>query len=89
MLDPDAIAKSIQESAPVASSDIEAGKRVLRLAEALISTGQSFTVETTLSGSTYLKMAGRAARAGFNIMAVFVGTTSVEINLQRVKARVK
>jgi predicted ABC-type ATPase len=89
VLDPDAIAKSIQETLDSNNSDIEAGKRVLCLAEELLASRQSFTVETTLSGSTYLRMAARAKEAGFNIMVVFVGTVSVEINIERVKARVE
>lgn len=89
MLDPDAITKSLQETLEASNSNIEAGKRVLRRAEELIAGRQSFTVETTLSGSTYLKMAARAKEAGFNIMVVFVGTASVEINIERVKARVE
>jgi predicted ABC-type ATPase len=59
------------------------------MAEELLAKGQTFTVETTLSGGTYLKMAARARECGFNVMIVFVGTSSVEINLERVKARVK
>lgn len=55
----------------------------------MIQSEQSFTVETTLSGSTYLKMAARARDAGFNVIAFFVGTSSVEINLERVRARVE
>lgn len=66
------------------TSDIGAGKRVLRRAEELIAARQSFTVETTLSGKTYLNMTARAKEAGFNIMVVFVGTASVEINIERV-----
>jgi predicted ABC-type ATPase len=89
ILDPDAIARSLQSTLDSNISDIEAGKQVLRLAEELIDKRQTFTVETTLSGSTYLKMAARAKDAGFNLMAVFVGTASVEINIERVKARVK
>jgi predicted ABC-type ATPase len=89
LLDPDAIAKSLQATLDSNNSNIEAGKRVLRLAEELLATKQTFTVETTLSGSTYLKMAERAKASGFNLMVVFVGTTSVEINLERVKARVR
>ena len=88
VLDPDAIAKSIQETLGPIHSDIEAGKRVLRNAEDLIVAAQSFTVETTLSGSTYLKMAVRAKKAGFNIMVIFIGTASVEINIERIKTRV-
>jgi predicted ABC-type ATPase len=89
ILDPDAIARSLQETASGNTSDIEAGKQVLRQAEELIEARQSFTVETTLSGSTYLKMAARAKDAGFNVLVFFVGTASVEINLKRVQARVK
>ncbi len=89
ILDPDAIAKSIRDTLPGPDSDIEAGKRVLRRAEELIASSQSFTVETTLSGSTYLRMAARAKDAGFLIAVIFVGTNSVEINIERVKARVQ
>lgn len=88
VLDPDAIAKSMRDTLPGAGSDIEAGKRVLRRAEELIEAGQSFTVETTLSGSTYLRMAARAKKSGFFLVVIFVGTDSVEINIERVKARV-
>lgn len=89
ILDPDAFARSIQETLTYNNSEIEAGRRVLRRAEELIAAQQSFTVETTLSGHTYLHMARRAKDAGFSIMVIFVGTTSVEINIERVKARVK
>lgn len=89
VLDPDAIARSIQDTMPSENSDLEAGRRVLLRAEELIATRQSFTVETTLSGSTYLRMAVRAKEAGFNLMVLFVGTASVEINMERVRARVK
>ena len=86
ILDPDAIAKSLQATLDTNNSDIEAGRQVLRMAEDLIARGQTFTVETTLSGATYLKMAARAKVAGFNLMVVLVGTTSVEINIDRVGA---
>jgi predicted ABC-type ATPase len=89
VLDPDAIARSIQANLNSNSSPIEAGKRVLRLAEQLITRGETFTVETTLSGGTYLKMAVRAKEAGFRLMVIFIGTESVDINLERVKARVE
>jgi predicted ABC-type ATPase len=79
VLDPDAFAKSIRDTLPDGGSDIEAGKRVLLRAEELIDKRQSFTVETTLSGSTYLRMAARAKEAGFLVAIIFVGTSSVEI----------
>ena len=79
----------MRESLTGATSGIEAGKCVLRRAEELIEAKQSFTVETNLSGSTYLRMASKARQSGFVIVVFFVGTTSVEINLERIVARVK
>lgn len=89
ILDPDAIAKSLQEMSASVTSDIEAGKQVLSQAEALMKAGQSFVVETTLSGSTYLRMVTRAKAAGFKVVAFLIGTSSVEINLERVQERVR
>lgn len=89
ILDPDAIGRSLQSTLDSDVSNIEAGRRVLRLAEDFIQRRQSFTVETTLSGSTYLRMAAAAKAAGFTLMVVFVGTESVEINIERIKGRVK
>jgi predicted ABC-type ATPase len=89
VLDPDAIARSLQSTVDSQNSDIGAGKRVLRLAEEHIAAHESFTVETTLSGNTYLRMATRAKDAGFNLVVFFVGTSSVEINIARVQARVR
>lgn len=88
ILDPDAIARNIRDTDPGPEHDIEAGRRVLLRAEELISAKQPFTVETTLSGSTYLRMAARAKEHGFQVAVIFVGTESVEINIERVRARV-
>jgi predicted ABC-type ATPase len=88
VLDPDAIARSLRETNHRYVSDVEAGKQLLRQAEALIEARQSFTVETTLSGSTYLKMAKRAKTFGFRVLVLLVGTASVEINMARIQARV-
>jgi predicted ABC-type ATPase len=60
VLDPDVIAISMQTSGVVSGSAIDAGRAVLQLANALIKTKQSFLVETTLSGNTYLRMMKRA-----------------------------
>lgn len=89
ILDPDAVAKSLQETSGNSASNIEAGKQILELADRLLLSQQSFTVETTLSGGTYLRMTERAKALGFLVVGVFVGTESVEINIERVKARVR
>jgi predicted ABC-type ATPase len=49
VLDPDAFAKSLQDTIASGASNIEAGKVVLQRAEELLMERQSFTVETTLS----------------------------------------
>ena len=89
ILDPDAIARSLREASANSTSDIQACKKILQDVEDLVHARQSFIVETTLSGSTYLKLALRAKKAGFRIVAFLVGTSSVEINVERVRARVK
>ena len=89
VLDPDAVARSIREALPPQDdSNIEAGRRVLLEAEKLLKAHESFTVETTLSGSTYLRMAAKAKAEGFLIVVVFVGTAAVEINIDPVNISV-
>jgi hypothetical protein len=50
VLDPDAIANSLQTTGVTKGSAIDAGREVLLKAERLIADSQSLTVETTLSG---------------------------------------
>jgi predicted ABC-type ATPase len=89
VLDPDAIAKEMQVSALRGGSAIDAGREVLRRAEDFLAKRESFLVETTLSGSTYIRMMKRASSLGYRIRFLYVGTSSVEINIQRVRNRVK
>jgi predicted ABC-type ATPase len=55
-LDPDAIAIELQAQTSGNLSPIEAGKQVLASAQEFLQKGVDFSVETTLSGSTYLHM---------------------------------
>jgi predicted ABC-type ATPase len=88
VLDPDAIARSLQATGTNSGSAIDAGREVLSMAERLLDGRQSFTVETTLSGNTYLRMMKRAKDLGYLVVFMYVGTTGVEINMQRVRFRV-
>jgi predicted ABC-type ATPase len=88
ILDPDVIARSMQEIGDESSSAIDAGRMVLRLSENLLAGRQSFLVETTLSGNTYLRMMRRAKEAGYSVVLLYVGTSDVAINIQRVRQRV-
>jgi predicted ABC-type ATPase len=89
VLDPDAFAKSARIISNRDESRIEAGRLVLKRAEELLTARQDFTVETTLSGTTYLRMAARAKDLGFFVTVFFVGTASVEINIERIRVRVE
>ncbi len=61
---------------------------MLQLASDFLRLRQSFTVETTLSGRTYLRMMALAHQLGYLITLIYIGTTSVEINIDRVRQRV-
>jgi predicted ABC-type ATPase len=88
VLDPDAISRSLQATGSNSGTVIDAGREVLSMAERLLAAGQSFTVETTLAGNTYLRMMNKAKKLGYIVVLVYIGTTSVEINMQRVRFRV-
>jgi predicted ABC-type ATPase len=88
VLDPDAIARSLQATSVNNGSIIDAGRKVLRMAEKFLATGQDFAVETTLSGQTYLRMMARAKALGYLVVLIYIGTRDVSINIQRVRYRV-
>ena len=87
ILDPDAIARTIQ-STITASSAITAGRQALQIAKQLLHDQKSFAVETTLSGKNYLQMMLDARNLGFEVVLVYIGTETVEINLARIINRV-
>lgn len=87
-LDPDAVAVDLQAKTSAEVSPIEAGKQVLTTAENYLKKGVGFSVETTLSGSTYLKMLVEAKKLGFGTCLFYIGTEDLCINIARVKSRV-
>jgi predicted ABC-type ATPase len=89
VLDPDAVARSMQRLGVHSGSPIDAGRAVLEMAEGYLTSGSSFLVETTLSGNTYLRMTVRAKNLGYLVVLLYIGTADVSINLQRVRNRVE
>ena len=87
LLDPDAITNTLQATTstlfPIASA-----RQVLKSAAEHLNRAESFAVETTLAGKNYLQMMVNARNYGFEIMLVYIGTESVEINLERIRNRV-
>jgi predicted ABC-type ATPase len=87
LLDPDAISKTLQPSISGAST-VAAAREVLTSADKHIEKGESFAVETTLAGKSYLQMMVEARIRGFEVVLVYIGTEDVEINLGRIRNRV-
>jgi predicted ABC-type ATPase len=87
VLDPDAIAKTLQSKA-AAPFPIAGAREVLKSAKDHLRKSESFAVETTLAGRNYLRMMLEARLGGFEIILIYIGTESVEINLARIRNRV-
>jgi predicted ABC-type ATPase len=89
VLDPDVFSNLLHSRGGDISA-ISAGKEVLRLAKEHLARRESFAVETTLSGKNYLQMMqhARAVERGFEVVLIYIGTSSVEINLARIAKRV-
>jgi predicted ABC-type ATPase len=88
ILDPDAIGKTLQSTVP-STFPIASARHVLNAAKQHLSRAESFAVETTLSGHTYLQMTSNPRfRPSTIIVLVYIGTENVEINLARIRNRV-
>jgi len=66
-----------------------AGRVMLKAIEEALEANQSFAFESTLSGKTWLKTLAKARGAGYSITIYFVFLKSAELNLRRIKARVR
>jgi predicted ABC-type ATPase len=68
---------------------IEAGREFLRRIEQQLATGESFIIESTLSGRTLRNFLRRAQAIGFEITIVFVYLDRPESCIERVRDRVR
>jgi predicted ABC-type ATPase len=64
VLDPDAIARTLQPAAPHQAA-AQAGREALRRQRVYLADQRSFAVETTLSGSSILRLMEDARGRGF------------------------
>lgn len=67
---------------------IRAGKIMLEEVQNCFNRGESFAVETTLSGKGYLKHIKRWREAGYHVSLIFLSLNDVNISIQRVAKRV-
>lgn len=88
VIDSDHIAMQINPQNP-RLADIEAGRKAIELFRFAIKQHIDFSMESTLSGNSIIQRMKKAKENGFYVHLNYVGVNSVEINLARVKARVK
>lgn len=87
VIDPDAIARGIHPDAPEQAA-LEAGREALHRRQRYLAHGESFAVETTISGNAMLRLMEEARRRGYALQLVFICTDRAEINIARVQQRV-
>ena len=68
---------------------LEAGKLMLRRIEELMSLGQDFSFETTLSTKSFVKTIEKSKEKGYYVTLIFFWLDSVELAIDRVRTRVR
>ena len=89
--DPDAAARRIRARNPgisQAEANSAAWHQGRRLLERAIAEGVTYAFETTLGGATMTALLERALEAGLEVRMWYVGLSSPELHLARVRARV-
>jgi predicted ABC-type ATPase len=83
----DEIARGLSPLEPRAA-ERDAARVALGRAEQFIAAGETFSMETTLSGAAHLALARRAIDAGMTVNVMYFSVRSPEICLQRIARRV-
>lgn len=87
LLDPDAVARRLDPSAPTEAA-VDAGREVLRRTQEYLDAGASFAIETTLSGHQTFRAMREAKKRGFTVRLLYVALSTPERNIHRVQSRV-
>lgn len=88
VIDSDHIAMQINPENP-RLADLKAGRKAIELFKFGVKNNISFSMEATLSGQSILQRMKKAKENGFFIRLNYIGVNDVDINIARVKARVK
>lgn len=88
VIDPDQIAREARPEAPERAA-FTAGREAIRRASGYLERGESFAVETTLSGHRGLRLLSEAKEGGFLARLIYVGLESAELAKGRVEQRVR
>lgn len=91
IINPDLLAKRIAENEdlPLMEANLQSVIRIEEWLYKSIAAYQTVGVETVLSSNKYRKLVTTAKAHGFQVNLIFVYLRSVEMNLERVKLRVK
>lgn len=84
----DLIAAGLAPFAPEKAA-VKAGKLMLSEISESVSRGDSFAIETTLSGLTYLRHIRQWQQQGYHVCLFFLALPSAEVAVARVAERVK
>lgn len=87
-VNPDDIARALNPANPPAAK-IAAGKETLLRIDAQLNGGASFALESTLSGSGYVEIVGRAKSLGYEVTIAYVFVDSADFCLERIRVRVR
>lgn len=87
-VNPDDIAKELCPQKPE-EARIAAGREALRQVSYFLDKGVSFAVESTLSGSAYVKALCRAKELGYKTSIIYTFVDSPEVCIARIAARVR
>jgi len=68
---------------------IEAGKLMLKKVDDCVKNNESFAIETTLSGRSYLSKVKKWQHLGYQVFLFYFSLPSVNMAIERVKYRVK
>lgn len=87
-INPDDIARDLDPENP-ARARIAAGKETLRSIGDRLARGESFAVESTLSGTIYVKTLEHAKELGYETSIIYTFVDSPEVCIARIATRVK
>ena len=87
-VNPDDIARELNPS-DLTSVKITAGREALRRIDEMMARGESFALETTLSGLSYVKTFSQAQQLGYETVLAYVYVDSPDVCIARIAARVK
>lgn len=87
-VNPDDIARELNPQ-DLTAVRVSAGREALHRIDDLMTRGESFAIESTLSGLAYVRKLEQARRMGYETILAYVYVDSAEVCIARIAARVR